>query len=107
MWKMPRMSFALHERRHHARLGSLDLARVLPKLRRHPGQAQGRENVLLACAGDEDIVAEEAILVHLDAELFRAAPHGHVVLLASREVVQGEGEFLRGDDPQIGVDPGS
>ncbi len=85
-------------------LGGLDLALVLPQLRRDEGEAQGLIDFLLGAASEHPIfLVKEPILVEFPAAGHSAFPQPNVVGFGPGEVLPGGAERFLGDDAQIGL----
>ncbi len=93
------------ELRECPRLRRGDLPHVLAQLRRDPRKPEQPEHLLLVPRGEGLLapVGEDAPLAHAESAFPGAPAHGRVVLPASGEVMQREGELPRAHDAQVGL----
>ena len=106
MCRSPRRSARSIRRGSVLRFGRLDLAAHLAQLGRNPVEPERRVDVLLALAGDRDIVgdAEQPVFVQLEAEADRPIAQRDVVRLRAGEVLQRGAAAVGGDEPQVGLE---
>ena len=97
----------LHERRELPAKGRLDLAAVLAERRRDPGQAEPLVDLLLGPGHDQltGLRVEQTVLGELQALSHRDLAGADVVGLRASEVLQRRPPDIRGDDPQVHLQP--
>ena len=96
----------IDEPRERAGRGGVELAAHLAQLGRNPVEAERGVDLLLALAGDANLVGdpEQAVLVQLEALADGAVAQRDVVGLRSGEVLQRGAAAVGGDEAQVGLE---